>query len=55
MKMTEIACLPFFEPGRVRQVWESVRSQNTSVSAAFLVWRWIFLAGWLRYLNVRLD
>jgi asparagine synthase (glutamine-hydrolysing) len=55
MNMTEIARLPFFEPRRVRQVWESVRSQNSSVPAAFLVWRWIFLAGWLRCLNVRLD
>jgi asparagine synthase (glutamine-hydrolysing) len=53
--ITEISCLPFLEPRRVRQVWESVRLQNTSVSAAFLVWRWIFLAGWLRHMNVRLD
>jgi len=55
MNMTEIASLPFLQPRRVRQQWESVRSQNGSVSRAFLVWRWIFLAGWLRYLNVRLD
>jgi asparagine synthase (glutamine-hydrolysing) len=55
MNMAEIARLPFLDPRRVRQVWESVRSQNTSVSAAFLVWRWIFLAGWLRYMDVRLD
>lgn len=55
MQMAEIADLPFFEPRRVHEVWESVRSQNSSVSAAFLVWRWIFLAGWLRHLNVRLD
>jgi asparagine synthase (glutamine-hydrolysing) len=55
MNIKEIACLPFFEPRRVRQVWESVRSQNASVSAAFLVWRWIFLTGWLRHLNVHLD
>jgi asparagine synthase (glutamine-hydrolysing) len=55
MNITEIERLPFFEPGRVRAVWESVRSRNTSVSKAFLIWRWIFLAGWLRYLNVRLD
>ena len=55
MNMTEIVELPFFEPHRVRQVWESVRSQKASVSRAFLVWRWIFLAGWLRYMNVRLD
>jgi asparagine synthase (glutamine-hydrolysing) len=53
--ITEISCLPFLEPRQVRQVWESVRLQNASVSAAFLVWRWIFLAGWLRHLNVRLD
>jgi asparagine synthase (glutamine-hydrolysing) len=53
--LTEISCLPFFEPRRVRQVWESVRLQNTSVSAAFLVWRWIFLAGWMRHMKVRLD
>jgi asparagine synthase (glutamine-hydrolysing) len=55
MNMAEIVRLPFFEPRRVREVWESVRTQNTSVSSAFLVWRWIFLTGWLRYLDVRLD
>jgi hypothetical protein len=55
MNMAEIERLPFFEQRRVREVWESVRTQNTSVSSAFLVWRWIFLIGWLRYLNVRLD
>jgi asparagine synthase (glutamine-hydrolysing) len=53
--MTEIFCLPFLRPRRMRQVWESVRSQNATVSAAFLIWRWIFLSGWLRNLNVRLD
>ena len=55
MNITEIERLPFLEQSRVRQVWESVQSGNTSVTAAFLVWRWIFLAGWLRYMNVRLD
>jgi asparagine synthase (glutamine-hydrolysing) len=55
MHIAEIERLPFFKPRRVREVWESVRSRNTSVSSAFLVWRWIFLAGWLRYLKVRLD
>jgi asparagine synthase (glutamine-hydrolysing) len=55
MNIAEIERLPFFKPRRVREVWESVRSRNTSVSSAFLVWRWIFLAGWLRYLKVRLD
>jgi asparagine synthase (glutamine-hydrolysing) len=55
MNITEIVRLPFFEPHRVRQVWESVRLQKASVSRAFLVWRWIFLAGWLRYMNVGLD
>jgi asparagine synthase (glutamine-hydrolysing) len=53
--MTEVSCLPFLEQRQVRQVWDSVRSQNASVPAAFLIWRWIFLSGWLRYLNVRLD
>jgi asparagine synthase (glutamine-hydrolysing) len=55
MNMAEIVRLPFFEPRQVRGVWEAVRTHNTSVSSAFLVWRWIFLTGWLRYLNVRLD
>jgi asparagine synthase (glutamine-hydrolysing) len=54
--IAEISCLPFLEPRRVRRVWKSVRSaQNASVTAGFLIWRWIFLSGWLRYLNVRLD
>jgi asparagine synthase (glutamine-hydrolysing) len=55
MNIAEIERLPFFKPRRVREVWESVHSRNTSVSAAFLIWRWISLAGWLRHLNVRLD
>jgi asparagine synthase (glutamine-hydrolysing) len=53
--MAEISRLPFLEPRRVRQIWDSVRSQKASVLEAFLIWRWIFLVGWLRYLNVRLD
>lgn len=53
--MVEISCLPFLEPYRVHQIWESVRSQKASVAAGFLIWRWIFLSGWLRYLNVRVD
>jgi asparagine synthase (glutamine-hydrolysing) len=55
MNMAEIERLPFLEPSAVRRVCESVRSQKISLSAAFLVWRWIFLSGWLRHLNVRLD
>src|SRR5437879_13111540 len=39
MNMAEIASLPFFESRQVRQVWETVRSENASVSRAFLVWR----------------
>ena len=53
--MREVASLPFLETRRVLRIWESVRAQNSSVSAAFLVWRWIFLAGWLRYFNVHLG
>lgn len=55
INMKEVESLPFFEPRRVCQVWGSVRSQTASLSAAFLVWRWIFLSGWLRYMNVRLE
>jgi len=55
MNMTEIAQLPFIEAHRVRHIWEAVRWQNASVSSAFLVWRWVFLAGWLRYLKVCVD
>ena len=53
--MKEISCLPFLELRPVRQVWKSIRSQNASAPAAFLIWRWIFLCGWLRTLNIRLD
>jgi asparagine synthase (glutamine-hydrolysing) len=53
--MREVASLPFLETRRVLRIWESVRAQNSPVSAAFLVWRWIFLAGWLRYFNVHLG
>lgn len=55
MHKAEIERLPFLEQSRVRRVWKSVKSGNASVTAAFTVWRWIFLTGWLRYLNVRLD
>ena len=53
--MAEIVRLPCLEPSRVRQVEDSVRSQNSSESAGFLVWRWIVLAGWLRHLRVGPD
>jgi hypothetical protein len=53
--MEQVSCLPFLEPHRVRHLWESVRSQNASISEGFLTWRWIFLGGWLRNLDVRLD
>ena len=53
--MTEVEDFPFLVGSRVRQIWQRVRSNNSSVPAAFLIWRWIFLAGWLRYFAVRLD
>ena len=55
INISEIERFPFLEPRRVRQIWESVRSWNKSVSRAFLVWRWVFLAGWVRHCNVSLD
>lgn len=53
--ITEISCLPFLEPRVVRRIWGSVKSEGGSASEAFLVWRWIFLSGWLRLFDVRLD
>jgi asparagine synthase (glutamine-hydrolysing) len=53
--ITEISCLPFLEPRAVRQTWENVKSKGESTSEAFLVWRWIFLAGWIRVFGVSLD
>jgi asparagine synthase (glutamine-hydrolysing) len=53
--ITEISGLPFLEPPAVRQIWDNVRSKGESVSEAFLVWRWIFLAGWVRLFGVSLD
>jgi asparagine synthase (glutamine-hydrolysing) len=50
-----VSCLPFLESRRVRHLWELVRSQNASMSEGFLIWRWLFLSGWLRNLDVRLD
>jgi asparagine synthase (glutamine-hydrolysing) len=55
INMAEIERLPFLEPRRVQRIWESVRSLNNSVSAAILVWRWVFLAGWVRYCNISLE
>ncbi len=53
--IAELERLPFFEPRRVRQIWEGVQSNDNSTSAAFLIWRWIFLAGWVRVFDVSLD
>jgi asparagine synthase (glutamine-hydrolysing) len=53
--MAELECLPFLVRNRVHQIWERVRSNGNSVPAALLVWRWIFMAGWLRYCAVSLD
>jgi asparagine synthase (glutamine-hydrolysing) len=55
MNIAELESFPFFELRRVRQMWECVQSKDKSVSAAFLVWRWVFLAGWVRSFNVSLD
>jgi asparagine synthase (glutamine-hydrolysing) len=55
MNITELERFPFFEPRRVRQIWERVQSRDKSMFAAFLVWRWVFLAGWMRVFNVSLD
>jgi asparagine synthase (glutamine-hydrolysing) len=47
--------LPFLEPDQVSQVWDSVKSGGESTLAAFLVWRWVFLAGWMEVFNVSLE
>jgi hypothetical protein len=52
MNIAEMERLPFFEPGRVRQIWERVQSADKSITSAFLIWRWVFLAGWMRVFNV---
>jgi asparagine synthase (glutamine-hydrolysing) len=52
MNIAELERLPFFEPRRPRQIWERVQSTDKSISSAFLMWRWIFLAGWLRVFDV---
>jgi asparagine synthase (glutamine-hydrolysing) len=51
----EFECFPFFEPGGVRQIWDRVRSREQSTLDAFLVWRWVFLAGWVRAFDINLD
>jgi asparagine synthase (glutamine-hydrolysing) len=53
--MAEVERFPFLEGNQVRQIWQGVRSNNGSIPAAFLVWRWIFLVGWLNYFAMRLD
>lgn len=53
--MATIESFPFMEPRRVRQTWESVRSLKGSVSEAFLIWRWVFLAGWVRHCSVSVE
>jgi asparagine synthase (glutamine-hydrolysing) len=51
----EVSCLPFLRSREVRYVWEQARSRNPSVAAAWLIWRWIFLAGWIRQGNIGLG
>jgi len=51
----EVERFPFLDGNRVRRIWQGVRSNSGSVPAAFLIWRWIFLAGWLNYFAMRLD
>jgi asparagine synthase (glutamine-hydrolysing) len=53
--MAEVEGFPFLLGNRVRQIWQRVRINNNSLPAAFLIWRWIFLAGWLRYCAVSLN
>jgi asparagine synthase (glutamine-hydrolysing) len=53
--MAEVEGFPFLRGNRVRQIWQRIRIQNNSIPAAFLIWKWVFLAGWLRYCSVRLD
>ena len=53
--MAEVERFPFLDGNQVRQIWQGVRSNNGSVPAAFLIWRWIFLVGWLNYFAIRLD
>ena len=53
--MAEVERFPFLDGNQVRQIWQGVRSNNGSVPAAFLIWRWIFLAGWLNYFAMRPD
>ena len=53
--MGEVELFPFLLGNRVRQIWQRVRINNSSVPAAFLIWRWVFLAGWLRHCAVRFD
>jgi asparagine synthase (glutamine-hydrolysing) len=55
MNIEELKRLPFLEPDRVSRVWDSVQSGNESVQAAFLIWRWVFLAGWMQVFNVSVD
>jgi asparagine synthase (glutamine-hydrolysing) len=53
--MEEVERFPFLDGNKVRHVWQSVRSNKGSVPAAFVIWRWIFLVGWLNYFSMRLD
>jgi hypothetical protein len=53
--LVEVAGFPFLLGNRVRQIWQRIRVNNNSVPAAFLIWRWVFLAGWLRYCAVRTN
>lgn len=55
MNIAELERLPFLETGRVRQIWERVQSTDKSISSAFLIWRWIFLAGWMQVFDVSCE
>jgi asparagine synthase (glutamine-hydrolysing) len=52
------ASLPCLQTDVVRNTWKRFRAKpavRQGSPDAFLLWRWIFLAGWARQFNVRFD
>jgi asparagine synthase (glutamine-hydrolysing) len=54
----DAASLPCLDPDVVRNTWKRFivkRDRRQGSADAFLLWRWIFLAGWVRRFDVRFE
>jgi asparagine synthase (glutamine-hydrolysing) len=55
-RLKETCDLPLIDPDHIRVTWKRFcSSEDESPRTAFLIWRWIFLGGWVRQHHVTFD